>query len=266
MINYLGIKGLTSNSIFSYLLFSQTDYENTYTSDNNPTFYINAEQNTNNLLLKNISSSNAVINFGHLLTSNVTNNLNPNTNTFFNFRNFAALTQESNSNILALNCDFHFIQNVTISGEANLHNINFDLFTWNGVEDKYFNITDGSIDSNCPIATKSYVEALYFNTTSDKRAKENINAVKLSAIDIVKNIPVYSFTYKDTQKQSIGIMAQDIQDISIDGFKLVDNINADGVNGNYMQVVESKLVYVLWKAVQEQQQEIEQLKSQLGGK
>jgi hypothetical protein len=32
-----------------------------------------------------------------------------------------------------------------------------------------------------------------------------------------------------------------------------------------MSIKESKLIYILWKAIQEQQQEIEELKSQLRG-
>jgi hypothetical protein len=44
---------------------------------------------------------------------------------------------------------------------------------------------------------------------------------------------------------------------------MVDNLEATGQDGDFMQMKESKLVYVLWKAVQELSAEVEDLKSQI---
>jgi hypothetical protein len=44
---------------------------------------------------------------------------------------------------------------------------------------------------------------------------------------------------------------------------MVDNLNATGLNNDMMQMKESKLVYILWKAVQELSAEVEDLKSQI---
>ena len=47
------------------------------------------------------------------------------------------------------------------------------------------------------------------------------------------------------------------------GFKLVDNENATGQDFDYMTIHESKLTYILWKAVQELSKEIEDLKKKI---
>ncbi len=109
-------------------------------------------------------------------------------------------------------------------------------------------------------------EAGFFNTTSDKRAKTNIKELQLDAVSFIKKVPLYSFTYKDTDIPSIGILAQDVQDLNIEGFKVVDNIDATGQNMDYMSIHESKLVYILWQAIKQQQKEIDELKAQLKNK
>lgn len=107
-----------------------------------------------------------------------------------------------------------------------------------------------------------YCRALYFSATSDKRAKENIEPCTLSALDFINKITVFSFNYKNHKENTIGIMAQDILDTDLKDL-LVDNINATGVNGDYMSIKEDKLIFVLLKAIQEQQKEIEDLKAKL---
>ncbi len=109
----------------------------------------------------------------------------------------------------------------------------------------------------------SYSQAQYFNATSDRRAKTNIQPLLIDALELVKKIQLYSFKYKETDTPSIGIIAQDVQDVNINGFKLVDNEEATGKDLDYMTIHESKLTYILWKAVQEQQKEIEELRKQL---
>ena len=72
---------------------------------------------------------------------------------------------------------------------------------------------------------------------------------------------------KEDNQKTIGIMAQDALDINLGDFELVKNKEATGKDGDYMAIKESKLVYVAWKAIQEQeeiiekqQQEIDELK------
>ena len=52
-------------------------------------------------------------------------------------------------------------------------------------------------------------------------------------------------------------------DKTLNGFNFIDNLDATGENDDYMSVHESKLVYILWKAVQELSAEVNELKKQL---
>ena len=102
--------------------------------------------------------------------------------------------------------------------------------------------------------------ALYFNATSDIRAKTKVQHASFKAINIVKSLPVYTFNYKETGSPSIGLIAQDAAKISFGSdFSLVNNETASGENGDYMTIKESKLIYILWKAIQEQQEQINDL-------
>ena len=115
------------------------------------------------------------------------------------------------------------------------------------------------------VKINNYCQALYFNATSDKRAKENFNKLNSGFLDIIKKVQIYSFNYKtDETQRTIGLIAQELQDIDIDGFSLVDNKNATGKDGDFMMIRESKLIYVLLGAVQELTKEVEDLKKRLG--
>lgn len=116
------------------------------------------------------------------------------------------------------------------------------------------------------ITCDKQIQALSFNATSDKRAKTNIKRLdQEKALDIVNKLPVYSFNYKKDNIPSIGVLAQEaaVYDGAIPNFSLVNNEQATGENGDYQTVKESKLVYILWAAIQEQSRQINQLKSQL---
>lgn len=79
---------------------------------------------------------------------------------------------------------------------------------------------------------------------------------------MVNQTPVYSFNYKGKTENVPGVIAQDLLKLDLP-VELVNNINASGENGDYMSIKESKLIYILWKAIQEQQAEIEALKKQI---
>lgn len=117
------------------------------------------------------------------------------------------------------------------------------------------------------IKAQNKCEALYFNATSDRRAKTNINPLKSSALSVVKSLPIYTFNYVDKPEELVvGLIAQEAAEHPLDDFNMVDNINASGQGYDLMQMKESKLVYVLWKAVQELSAEVESLKEQLNSK
>lgn len=101
------------------------------------------------------------------------------------------------------------------------------------------------------------IQSPYFVAISDRRAKTNIKPLS-NTLDLIKQTPVYSFNYKASNLPSIGIMAQDVEKYQFDNFKLVD-CSSDDV----LSIHESKLVYLLWKGIQEQQKQIEELQAEL---
>lgn len=113
------------------------------------------------------------------------------------------------------------------------------------------------------ISTNGKCQALYFNATSDRRAKSNITPAQFSALSVVNKLPIYTFNYLNDPKLTVGLIAQEAAEYDLDGFNMVDNLDAPGEFGDFMQMKESKLVYVLWKAVQELSAEVEDLKTQL---
>ena len=127
-------------------------------------------------------------------------------------------------------------------------------------------VTIGNGGNATKEANSLYIEgscnALYFNATSDVRAKTKVQHASFKALNIVKSLPVYTFNYKETGSPSIGLIAQDAAKISFGSdFSLVNNETASGENGDYMTIKESKLIYILWKAIQEQQEQINYLTS-----
>lgn len=123
--------------------------------------------------------------------------------------------------------------------------------------------TDGYIEVENYITASSYMQALYFNATSDRRAKTDIGKSNFSALDIIKSLPVYNFKYKSDNTDSIGLIAQEALKVDAGTFSLVANQQASGENGDYMSVKESKLVYIAWKAIQEQQAIIDNQQEQI---
>ena len=110
----------------------------------------------------------------------------------------------------------------------------------------------------------SAVNAGYFNATSDRRLKENIQSFDTAqAYKIVLDTPLYQFDYKLNHMPSVGVMAQDLTSYQFGSFNFVDNIDSIGTVEDHMSVHESKLIYLLWGAIQEQQKEIELLKQKL---
>ena len=58
-------------------------------------------------------------------------------------------------------------------------------------------------------------------------------------------------------------MAQELLEAQPKELDLVSNINASGENGDYMSIKNDKLMFVLMKAIQEQQEKIEALEYEL---
>lgn len=276
-----GVKPLVSNAdtngmLYNYILWSgdMADVPKMYYS----------KQNLNST--SELGGSNATF-LGNILLSNVQNNSLINlkmsgslsfteNQSFTSVIKQAEIVQDKVSSIgLQCNSILRFIKdnsnNVTDIGAEKiitpeLKSTNAEISKLKVTDTSSFSkevIMQENLTVNKVINAKDHIEAPYYNTTSDRRAKTNIQEANFAALDIVKNVPVYSFEYKTNPFEStIGIMAQDILQ-NQDKLDLVSNSNASGENDDYMSLKENRLIYVLWKAIQEQQEEIKQLKSQV---
>ena len=166
--------------------------------------------------------------------------------------------------------------------KINIFDIGYFYHTTNTTEQYHFNLEGQAKIKNClyvgadadnkfnpktatvgTIKAEHKCEALYFNATSDRRAKSNITPAQFSALSVVNNLPIYTFQYLNLEEPVIGLIAQEAAEYNLNGFNMVDNLDASGEFGDFMQMKESKLVYVLWKAVQELSAEVEDLKAEI---
>ena len=121
--------------------------------------------------------------------------------------------------------------------------------------------TKKTIKADQKISTSSYMEAQYFNATSDRRAKDNIQPLTTNALDWINNTTIYSFNYLSNPDPTLGVIAQELHPLGNVSF--VKNAAATGKDGDYMAVAESKLVYVAFKAIQELSKKVEELQNEL---
>lgn len=137
--------------------------------------------------------------------------------------------------------------NTAETSSIKLNKVNSEIYL--GANLNYCSITPSLI------TTSGMFQANAFNSTSDMRAKINLHTLDLNACDYIKQIPIYSFIYKNNLKPSIGVLAQDLTNKPIDeylnNFNFVDNMQATGINNDYMSVKESKFIYLCMKAIQE---------------
>ena len=128
----------------------------------------------------------------------------------------------------------------------------------------------GDISVTGSLTSTSKIEALYFNATSDSRAKTILGKVP-NALSTIVDTPIYEYFYTDDAKKTelIGILAQDLLKNG-DEFHIVNNQSATGVNGDFMTIKEDRLTFVLWKALQELTEEVKELRNEVnelrGGK
>ena len=98
------------------------------------------------------------------------------------------------------------------------------------------------------------VDASSFNTTSDSNKKDNIETL-VGSLDKIINMRGVSFTWKDNNKKSIGVIAQEIESIVPE----IVHTNNDG----FKSVSYDSIIGLLIEAIKEQQVTIDFLKSKL---
>lgn len=105
---------------------------------------------------------------------------------------------------------------------------------------------------DCP---EGYVSGIAFVNNSKKETKKNIKKFDKSALDIIRQTDIYEFNYnaeKDETKKHLGFVIGE-------GYKYAKEITAEN-KGKEIGADIYSMVSVAYKAIQEQQDEIEQLK------
>ena len=128
------------------------------------------------------------------------------------------------------------------------------------------NIETTNTNEYCYMESNS-VYAQYFYGTSDRRLKENIKDLDLNCLDLVNNINLREFSWKadEMHKPVIGAIAQELKQILPEKY-VHEFIGGQETKDEYLSINDSKLVYLLIGAIQEQQKEIENLKAKIDGK
>jgi hypothetical protein len=100
------------------------------------------------------------------------------------------------------------------------------------------------------------MQAGNFNTTSDIKLKENVVTLE-NSLDKIKAMRGVSFDWKDSGKSTIGLIAQEVEQVLPE---LVEHNQEDDVK----TVSYANIVAVLIEAIKEQQVQIDALKEKLG--
>ena len=110
-----------------------------------------------------------------------------------------------------------------------------------------------NLDSTITVTT---VNAGTVNTTSDERAKKDITPIT-GALNKVQQLGGYSFTLKETDERSSGVIAQEVQ-------KVMPELVQEGAEG-LLAVQYGNMVGLLIEAIKEQQAQIDALTAKLNG-
>lgn len=98
---------------------------------------------------------------------------------------------------------------------------------------------------------------------SDRRCKENISALKFNYLDTILKTPVVHYNYLNDSTHQVGIIAQDLEDnLPANQDVFIRKTNSDGLK-NRRSIAETKLVYILWKGLQEEVQARKKLEKEL---
>ena len=114
------------------------------------------------------------------------------------------------------------------------------------------NASSNIVSSEGSVKAATYVEAPYFNATSDRRLKQNIKDYTCNKS--ILDLPIKTYEYiKAPGKVHIGCMAQDLQEICPE----LVNTNDNG----FLVIEENKLVYLLIQEVKNLKDKIERLEN-----
>lgn len=149
-----------------------------------------------------------------------------------------------------------------------------NLVTMNQTIDTKFNTSGGTITGYTDITNGLSVNSFHSrgsitaagaitssnNVTaySDIRLKENLSPLE-NCLDLIQKLDVYKYNWKDTKKEDIGVIAQEVEQVFPELVIEVD----DPVKGKIKGVDYGKLATVSLQAIKELKQEITQLKAEI---
>ena len=133
-----------------------------------------------------------------------------------------------------------------------------DILRINGkqaVYDSGTNMVFGANNQDTMIVGKTIYSRVAIAVPSDKRFRDNIEpANEVDAVEFAKNLPVYEYSCKGSQKRRIGVMAQDL---------IASEFGKHFVEHDYLQdkyaVSFSELVFPLYIAYQELEKRVRKL-------
>tara|TARA_B100001564_G_scaffold360003_1_gene384664 strand:+ start:1638 stop:5051 length:3414 start_codon:yes stop_codon:yes gene_type:complete len=138
---------------------------------------------------------------------------------------------------------------------ANSNNISIFEDTSNASGAAFIVFNRPSVFSMGSITRNGSANSVSYNTGSDYRLKEDLK--DFNALDLVNDITAYDYKWKNTEQRDYGFVAHELKEV-------LPNVVVGEKDGEIMQGVDySKLTPVLLKALQEQQEIINDLKSRI---
>ena len=109
--------------------------------------------------------------------------------------------------------------------------------------------------SNSYVTSNSVISSQFINNSRESQ-KKDIKKYKNNAIELVKNSDIYEYRYKEEEgKKHIGFVIGDLGG----EYRTPDEVISTDGNG----IDTYTMISILWKAVQEQQEQIEELKKEI---
>ena len=247
---YKYIKGYMSDGeTTQYIFFNQAKTGEESIKDNRPYFSSSIEDSVTKHYLVSEDGNHTFMGENTFKNKSVFNGIA----TFTNQVTFEGATKFTSVNIP------DFQKGIKVSDSIQVGTSSFSIK--NSSDISLLSFSNDKVTFSQDLVSNKSITAQYFNALSDRHLKTNINTIEDSVLPFITSTPVYTFNYKkDPTIPVIGIMAQDVLDKNINDFNLVKK------NGNgYYEIKESKMIYILWKAVQEQQKQIEALQARLEG-
>ena len=107
-----------------------------------------------------------------------------------------------------------------------------------------------------------YVYCYSVSQSSDRRLKKNITDTEINALEVLNNLSIRDFDWKNQKEQGFGVIAQEVLDVLPDKYKTAF-INGEETEGSYLGISPAAFTMLSIKAIQEQQSKIKELEDRI---